>query len=144
MRIVFTLIAAGILLTSGCGRGSHAVECIEVNGQKVCFVRQLWGRNGDRVYLTTSANVCHQPSAENDFVSDMEDAGAHVYYKIVDGKLFVYGVGEMIKPRNPFPVPVEFDWDIRRGSNPSEAVVKDAGYTRLPLADMTWCFSDLR
>jgi hypothetical protein len=77
------------------------VECIEVNGQKVCFVRQLWGRNGDRVYLTTSGNVCHQPSSENDFVSDMEDAGAHVYYKMADGKLYVYGVGEMIKPRKP-------------------------------------------
>jgi hypothetical protein len=37
--------------------------------EKVCFVREVWGINGDRVALTTSANVCHTHSSETDYVS---------------------------------------------------------------------------
>jgi hypothetical protein len=143
MRVLlFTLIVPVTLIGSGCMQRTHAMECVVVNGQKVCFVRQLWGRNGDRLYVSTSENVCLQPSSASDYVSDVEGAGAHVYYKIVDGKLFVYGVGVMKKPRNAFPVPVEIDREIE-GRNLGDAALNSLGYKRLPLGDMTWCLADL-
>lgn len=102
-------IVASALLAYGCGHGSHSIKCVIVSGQSVCFIREVWGLNGDRVVLTTSTNVCHQPSAETDYVSDALGAGHSVYYKIEDGKLHVYGsIGQMIKPRKVFPVEVEF------------------------------------
>ena len=144
MRVVLTVaILACVWFATSCGRGSHSIKCVAVNGQTVCFVRQLWGLNGDRVALTTSENVCHQPSSETDFVSDTLGAGGLNHYKIHNGKLYVYGsVGRMIRPSNEFPVAVEFDFERFGGTNPSEAVLQSHGYTRLQLEDWTWCFSD--
>jgi hypothetical protein len=141
-----TFIVVCTWLVSSCGKGSHSMKCVVVNGQTVCFVREVWGMNGDRVVLTTSANVCHQPSAETDFVSDALGAGGLNYYKIDNGKLHVYGtVGRMIKPRKPFPVDVEFEFERFGPFNPSEAELRSNGYSQLSLdEDMTWCLSDLK
>lgn len=142
MRVFFIpIILASSFLSSGCVHGSHAINCVLVNSQKVCFVREVWGHNGDRVALTTSENVCHQPQSETDFVSDALGAGHSVYYKIDGETLRIYGsVGRMKHPRKPFPVSVEFE----NLMNPEEDILFNNGYSRLPLEEMTWCFSDLK
>src|SRR5215203_5845895 len=114
-------IFAFALTVSGCGNGSHSIKCVEVDGQTVCFVREVWGINGDRVALTTSTNVCHKPTLETDFVSETLGAGGLNFYKVDGGRLRVYGsVGQMRRPRKPFPVEVEFE-DLM---NPREAELR--------------------
>jgi|SRR5688572_6339981 len=142
MRFFLVAVIVGSTLVACIpGNGSHSIKCVVVNGQTVCFVREVWGSNGDRVALTTSTNVCHKPSAETDFVSDALGAGGVNYYKIDNGKLHVYGtVGRMKQPRRPFPVAVEFDILM----NPSDAELRDNGYLPLLLnEEMTSCWSDL-
>lgn len=123
---------------------SHSMECVVVSGQKVCFVRHVWGLlgNSDRVTLTTNANVCHEPSNESDFVSKMMGAGERVYYKVNGDALYVFGVAqEWRKPETSFPVKVIFD-DLGL-SNPTDEVLSREGYKRLNLNNLTWCFSDI-
>ena len=132
------VVAAGSLLVSSCGRTSHSIECLAVNGQTVCFVRDVWTRSGYRVTVTTSTDVCHQPSTETDFVSD--PGAGDVYYKIDDGVLHIYGLGPVKMPRKEFPVAVKYD-DLM---NPGEAKLLSNGYSRLPLEDTTWCLSDFK
>lgn len=134
--LTFLLVAA----FTGC-TGSHVMSCVVVNGTKVCFIREVWGPNGDRVTLSTTENVCHKPVESEDYVSDSLRSSESVRYKVEDGKLYLYAE-PTTKPVKGFPVeiieapydPMESETDFRR-----------QGWLEAPLntSKMTWCFSDL-
>lgn len=124
---------------TGCGQ-RHAINCITVDGQKVCFVREVWGLNGDRMVLTTTENVCHEPDKTKDYISNSLGTNPKLLYKIADGKLYIRAY-QMIPPENPFPVKVIFErYDpLRR----DEKLIEE-GYstTDLTYNKMTWCYRD--
>lgn len=142
MRGFITLLLVGLVgFATGCST-TRSVKCIEVDGKNVCFVRTRWGLNGDQVIVTMSTNPCREPNAKQDYVSDQMGAGEFVFYKIVENRLVIYGSPYfMLKPLEPFPVPVEFEDD---NSNPSEERLKEKGFTRLNLDDPThnYCLRD--
>lgn len=145
MRIwIFLLLIIVAGINSGCSKnlGTHAIQCAMVGEQKICFVREVWGFNGDRVSLTTSDNVCHEPSKENDYVSNSLRSQSVIFAKIADGKFYIYAES-MDAPQNPFPVEV-----ILEKYNPAtwfdRDFIKD-GYQKFDLGkeNMTWCFNDV-
>jgi hypothetical protein len=128
-------------IISGCS-GNHAIQCAMIGEQKICFVREVWGFNGENLSLTTSDNVCHKPSNEDDYVSDRMRGDDVIFAKIVDGKFYVYAV-PMKAPKNPFPVEV-----ISEPYNPATYFGRDFikdGYQRFDLSkeNMTWCLNDI-
>jgi len=131
-------------INSGCLRslGTHAIQCAMVGEEKICFVREVWGFNGENLSLTTDDNVCHKPSSENDYVSDRMRGDSVIFAKVVDGKFYVYAV-PMEAPKNPFPVEV-----ILEPYNPATYFDRDFikdGYQKFDLNEekMTWCFNDI-
>ncbi len=99
------IIFAGINDNCPGNLGTHAIQCAMVGEQKICFVREVWGFNGDQVSLTTSDNVCHKPSRENDYVSGTMRSQEVILAKTVDGKFYIYAE-QMNEPEKPFPVEV--------------------------------------
>lgn len=109
--------------------------------EKICFVREVWGLNGDQVSLTTSDNVCHQPSKKYDYISGPESGYNINYAKIENGKIYIYAA-KLYPPENRFPVEFVFE-----KYNPmtyfDRDFIKD-GYQKLDLSkkNMTWCIND--
>lgn len=139
-KLKFFFLVIVLSLTAGCS-GSHAIQCINVDEQKICFVREVWGFNGDKASLTISDNVCHQPSKENDYVSNSLRSQEVIFYKVESGKLYVYAES-MDKPKNKFPVEVVFE--PYEPTKPDGNLIEE-GYQELDLSHktMTWCFSDM-
>lgn len=136
---IFLLIIPILGVNSGCS-GSHAIQCIDVNDQKICFVREVWGFNGDKVALTTTNNVCHKPSKENDYVSNSLRGQEVIFIKVADGKLYIYAES-MVEPKNKFPVEVVLEpYEPIKDRN-----LIEEGYQEIDLSSkmMTWCFSDI-
>ena len=133
LLIVFSGIAAAC-------SGSHSIGCVEVGRQKVCFVREVWGLNGDEVALTTSKNVCHKLSKEYDYVSNVMRGQEVIFCKVIDGKLHVLGES-MDEPENKFPVEIVFE---RYDPTKPDRDLPSEGYQGIDLSSdkMTWCFSD--
>lgn len=129
-----------IVITVGCSR---VIDCVSVGGTNVCFIRQVRGLNGDDVHVTTSDNVCHEPSPNDDYISDTMGAGEDIYYKVTGNELLVYGsAGVMIPPQKQFPGKIVFDDNdpVTPGRD-----LKKEGFTPLQLdyEKMTWCPSDV-
>ncbi len=131
-------------INSGClsDFGTHAIQCATVGEQKICFVREVWGLNGDQVTLTTSDNVCHQPSAKYDYISDAQSGYTVNYVKIEKGRIYIYAAN-LQPPQNQFPVEVVFE-----EYNPMTYFDRDfikEGYQKFDLSkkNMTWCLSDI-
>lgn len=145
MRIcIFLLLILFTGVNSGCLSNfrTHAIHCAMVGEQKICFVREVWGFNGDQVSLTTSDNVCHKPSEENDYVSKGLRSQQVIFAKIEAGKFYVYAE-RLYAPQNRFPVEV-----ILESYDPARPVGEDLikeGYQKFDLSkeNMTWCFKDV-
>lgn len=146
-QLVILLFLVGF--TTNC-HYTHSIECINVQGEKVCFVREVWGLNGDRVALTKSDNVCHEPSIENDYISTSLRSTEIIDYRIVDGKLYIYDE-PMNTPKNPFPVeviierrnPLEFIPEFRESLKKDGWIEKEYQKADLGSNKMTWCFNDI-
>lgn len=136
-----TLILFLCLFIVGC-RGSHAIFCVNVDQEEICFKREVWGFNGDKVWITKNKNVCRKPSEELDFISNKLIDGNSFLFKIEGKKLYVFD-DAFLPPKEDFPVEV-----IRQRYDPlkvnSEILIKK-GYQKVDLSteQMTSCLSDL-
>lgn len=141
MRICLFLLAVVFLaINIGC-RGSHAIQCAMVGSQKICFVREVWGRDGEQVSLTISDNVCHQPSEKYDYVA--KGVGQDkIYAKNADGKFYIYSK-YLYAPENRFPVEVVFE-EYNPLTHFDRDFIKE-GYQEFDLSQnkMMWCFDDI-
>ena len=143
MWIVILLIIV-VVISGGCSNnfGSHAIQCTIVGEQKICFIREVWGFNGESLSLSTSDNVCHKASSEDDYIADRLRGDDVIRAKIADGKIYIYAV-RMKAPKNPFPVEV-----VLEEYNPLTYFDRDfikEGYQEFDLGkgNMTWCFKDV-
>lgn len=121
---------------------NHAIQCAMVGEQKICFVREVWGFNGDRVSLTTNDDVCHQPSKKYDYISEAESGFTVKYAKIENGKIYIHAAN-LFPPETRFPVEVVFE-----EYNPVTDLDRDfitEGYQEFDLSKekMTWCLRDI-
>ncbi len=121
---------------------THAIQCAMVGEQKICFVREVWGINGDQASLTTSDNVCHKPSEKYDYISDSESGYTIDYAKIENRKIYIYAAN-LQPPQNQFPVEVVFE-EYNPSTYFGRDFIKD-GYQKFDLGkeNMTWCFNDI-
>lgn len=130
-----------VLFTIGC-RGSHSIYCVKVDQQNVCFKREVWGFNGDKVWITENKNVCRKPSEEKDYISNMLIDGNSFLYKIEEKKLYVFH-DVFVPPKENFPVEL-----ILKKYDPlkvnRESLLKE-GYQEVELGfdKMTNCLSDI-
>jgi hypothetical protein len=112
-----------------------------VGEQKICFVREVWGLNGESLAVTTHDNVCREPSSEVDYISNRMRGDHKIRAKVVDGKMYVYSVPFTV-PKKPFPVEV-----ISEAYDPTTYFDKDFikdGYQEFDLGqNMTWCLNDV-
>ncbi len=140
--LLFISIITGI--NSGCISNfrTHAIQCAMVGEQKICFVREVWGFNGDQITLTTNDNVCHQPSKKYDYISGSESGYTVNYAKIENGKIYIYAAN-LTSPENQFPVGVVFE-EYNPMTYFDRDFIKD-GYQKIDLSkdNMTWCFRDV-
>lgn len=138
---IFLLLIFIAGISAGCS-GSHAIQCTSVNEQKICFIREVWGFNGESLSLTTNDNVCYKPTNKKDYISNRMRGGDVIYAKITNGKFYVHSV-PLTAPENQFPIEV-----ISESYNPmtdfDRDFVKD-DYQKFDLGskNMTWCFSDI-
>ena len=139
--LIFPALMMFLGVSAGCS-GSHAIQCTMIGDQKICFVREVWGFNGESLSLTTSDKVCHKPLSENDYISDRMRGDNLIYAKVAEGKFYVYAV-PLTPPENQFPVEV-----VSEAYNPATYFGRDFigdGYQEFDLGkqNMTWCFSDI-
>lgn len=121
--------------------GTHAINCVDVRENRICFKREVWGRNGDKVWITTDNNVCRQPSKQTDYIAGGTINADGILYKVDGEKLHIYGAYFSL-PENQFPVEILFEhYDPR---NPNRNRLNE-GYQKMNLEHekMTGCLSDL-
>ncbi len=131
-------------INSGCLNNfrTHAIQCAMVGDQKVCFVRDFWGLNGEQVSLSTNDNVCHQPSKKYDYISGGSSGQDVIYAKIENGKIYIYAK-YLYPPQNQFPVEVVFE-KYDPITHFDRDFIKE-GYQAFDLSknNMTRCFNDI-
>lgn len=139
-KAFYIIVTLFVLINSSCS-GTHAINCIFVGETRVCFKREVWGRNGDKVWITTDNNVCRQPSKQTDYIASGTLDADGISYKLDGEILHIYGAYFSL-PEKQFPVEIRFEHYDPTNANRDPLT---EGYQKISLEHekMTSCLSDL-
>ena len=127
-----------VLVSISCS-SSRAIQRVNVGGHQIYLKRQVWGRNGDRVWITANESLCQNPSKQNDYISDSLRQGDEILYKVKDDSLYIYGES-FSAPEIKFPVQVILEKYKYDPDNPEKD--EPDGYQTMSLSIKNTCIFD--